>query len=164
MKNKAYFIISFILLIYINACADYKPIYGSSNLQFVIDEYLIQGNKKLGNQIYSQLYNLSKSNKNNPAAPSINISIKVLKDKNASAKDNVGKILEYKITLNTKIIATDLSTNVEIINNNFISSSSYKVQDQHYETVKLENKTLDNLINKTYQDLLVKMSENILTK
>ena len=45
-----------------------------------------------------------------------------------------------------------------------LSSSSYKVQDQHSETIKLENRTIENLINKTYQDLLIKLSENILSK
>ena len=164
MKKITYFIILFILLIYIGACAGYKPIYSSSNLQFEIATYAIEGNKKLGNQIYSKLYNLSKSNKNNPAAQSINISIKVLKDKNATAKNSAGKILEYKITLNTQIIIKDFLTNDKILNKNFTSFSSYKVQDQHYETVKLENKTIESLLNKTYQDLLIDISKNILTE
>ena len=41
-------------------------------------------------------------------------------------------------------------------------TSSYKVQDQHSETVKLENQTIENLINTTCQDLLIKLSENLL--
>ena len=164
MKKITYFIILFILLIYIGACAGYKPIYSSSNLQFEIAKYSIEGNKKLGNQIYSELYNISKSNKNNPAAQSINISIKVSKDKNATVKNSAGKILEYKITLNTQIIIKDFLTNDKILNKNFAYFSSYRVQDQHYETVKLENKTIESLLNKTYQDLLINMSENILTE
>ena len=162
MKKITYFIILLILLIYIGACAGYKPIYSSSNLQFEIAKYSIKGNKKLGNQIYSELYNISKSNKNNPAAQSINISIKVSKDKNATAKNSAGKILGYKITLNTQIIIKDFLTNDKILNKNYTSSSSYKVQEQHYETVKLENKTIESLLNKTYRDLLINMSENIL--
>jgi len=164
MKKITYFIILFILLIYIGACAGYKPIYSSSKLQFEITKYSIEGNKKLGNQIYSELYNISKSNKNNPAAQSINISIKVSKDKNATVKNSAGKILEYKITLNTQIIIKDFLTNDKILNKNFTYFSSYKVQDQHYETVKLENKTIESLLNKTYQYLLINMSENILTE
>ena len=52
----------------------------------------------------------------------------------------------------------------EIINNNFALSSSYKVQAQYSETIKLENKTTENLINQTYQELLIKLTENILSK
>ena len=63
MKKISYLVISFILLTYINACTGYKPIFSSSNVQFEITDYIIEGDKKLGNQIYSKLYNLSKSNK-----------------------------------------------------------------------------------------------------
>ena len=55
-------------------------------------------------------------------------------------------------------------TNDQILSQNFSSSSSYKVQDQYSETIKLENTVTDNLVNKTYQDLLIKMSESISTK
>ena len=164
MKKIIYPIILLIILININACVGYKPIFSSSNLQFEIADYLIKGNKKLGNQIYSKLYNLSKSNKNNPAAQSIYILIDISKSKDSTAKNSAGKILEYKVILNTIIIVKNFLTDDEILNKNFTSFSSYKVQDQHYETVKLENKTIENLLNKIYQDLLIKMSESTLSE
>ena len=74
------------------------------------------------------------------------------------------EILEYKINLNTKVIVKNYLTNDTLLDKNFITSSSYKVQDQYSETIKLENKAIENLINKTYQELLIKLSENILTK
>ena len=164
MKKISYLVISFILLTYINACTGYKPIFSSSNLQFEITDYIIEGDKKLGNQIYSKLYNLSKSHKKNTETQSIYIKIKVSKEKNTTAKDSTGKILEYQINLNTKVIVKDYLTNNELLNHNFISSSSYKVQDQYSETLKFENKSTENLINQTYQELLIKLSENILLK
>ena len=150
----------FAILICIYACADYKPIFYSPNLQFEIVDYSVEGDKKLGNKIYSKLYNLSKSNKNQKETTSVVINIKVLKEKNSTSKDATGKILEYKINLNTKVIVKNYLTNNTLINRNFISYSSYKVQDQYSETIKLENKIIENLINKTYQELLIKMSEN----
>ena len=154
----------FTILICIYACADYKPIFGSANLQFQIADYLVEGDKKLGNKIYSKLYNLSKSNKNQKETTSVVINIKVLKEKNSTSKDATGKILEYKINLNTKVIVKNYLTNNKLLDKNFISSSSYKVQDQYSETIKLENKVIENLINKTYQEILIKLSENIFTK
>ena len=71
------------------------------------------------------------------------------------------EILEYKINLNTKIVANDYLTNDELLNHNFASSLSYKVQEQFSETIKSENKSIDDLINKTYQDLLIKLTESI---
>ena len=161
MKKVIYLIIPLILLICINACSGYKPIFSSSNLQFEIVDYVIEGDKKLGNQIYSKLYNLSNSNKNNPEVQSVHILIKVLKDKTATVKDSAGKILEYRISLNSNIVVKNYLTKDEILTQNFILFSSYKVQNEYSETIKLENKTIENLVNKTYQDLLIKLSENI---
>ena len=164
MKKITYFIIAFILLVYINACAGYKPIFGSTKLQFKIADYSIKPNKKLGNQIYSQLYKLSKSNKNSAEAQSLHITIQVTKNKNATIKNSTGKIMEYRISLNTNIIVNDFLTGDEILNQNFTYNSSYKVQNQQAETLQLENKTTENLLNKTYTDFLIKMSENMLSK
>ena len=52
-------------------------------------------------------------------------------------------------------------TGNEILNENFSLSSIYKAQDQYSETIKLENQTTQNLINNTYQNLLIKLSENL---
>ena len=63
MKQIYYPIISIIILFFLNSCAGYKPIFGSSDLQFKIAEHSIEGNEKLGNLIYSKLYNISEANK-----------------------------------------------------------------------------------------------------
>ena len=160
MKKITYLIISFIFMMYINACTEYKPIF-TTNLQFKITDYSIKANKKLGNRIYSKLYYLSKSNENNPEAKSIIVIINTTKDKSPAAKNSKGNVLEYRITLNSIIIIKDLLTNDEIVNQNFSYSNIYKVQKRNYETIKLENKTVENLIDRIYQNLLVKMSENI---
>ena len=164
MKKISYIIASLIIFININSCVGYKPIFDSTNIQFKIINHSIEGNKKLGNKIYTKLYNLSKSNKNNPEAKDVHIIIKVSKDKSATAKNNAGKIIEYKVNLYTQIIIKDYATNLENLNQNFNSYASYKVQDQYSETVKLENKTIENLLDKTYQDILLKMSDNIFSK
>ena len=161
MKKITFLIISLFLLIYINACTGYKPIFSSSNLQFKIADYSISGEKKLGKKIYSKLYNVSRSNKNNPTALSIQVSINTSKDKLATVKNSTGKILEYKINLNSNIIVNNFLTNEQVLNQDFNYNSSYEVQDQHSETVKLENKTIEELISKTYQNVLIKLTETI---
>ena len=163
MKKITYLIISLIFLNFINACAGYKPIY-TTNLQFEIADYSIKTNKKLGRKIYSKLYNLSKSNKKNTKTQSITIIIDITKNKTATVKDSAGKVLEYKIILSSNITIKDYLTDDKILNQNFSYSSVYKAQDQYSETIKLENKTIEDLINKTYQNLLIKLSESILTK
>jgi len=161
MKKKTHLIYSFILLIFINGCVGYEPIFRSGNIQFKIADYSVHGNKILGNKIYSKLYSLSKSTKDDQNIRSINLVIEVSKDKQAKSKSSSGKILDYKITLNTKIKITDFVSNNEILTQNFSSSLTYKVQDQQSDTIILENKSIENLIDKIYQKLYIELSENI---
>ena len=164
MKKIAYSIFSFILLIFIGGCAGYEPIFGSTNLQFEIADYSIKGNKILGNKMYSKLYGLSKSNKDDQNLRNIDLIIKASKDKNATVKDIGGKILEYKITLNTDVKVTDSITRDKILDQIFTSSLTYKVQNKYSDTVNLENKSIENLLNTTYQELLIRLAQNIITK
>ena len=159
MKKIIFLIISIILFFYLNACAGYKPIYSSSNFNFIIEDHSIKGEERLANSIYRNLYNISLSNKNNPAAQSISLSIETNKARRATVKNSAGKILEYEINLNTNIIIKDFLTGKSILNKNFNYSISYKVQDEHSETIKLENKNIENLIDKTYQDALIKIAD-----
>ena len=161
MKKIFCLLILLILLVNIGACTGYKPIFSSSNLEFKIADYSIMGDKKLGNQIYSKLYNLSQPTKNTSVVKNIYIIINVSKNKNATVKNSAGKILAYKINLSTTVTIKDFITDNQILSESFVFSSSYKVQNQHSETIKLENRSIENLINKTYQDLLIKLSENI---
>ena len=163
MKKITYIIIAIIFLTFINACAGYKPIY-TTNLQFKIADYSIKSNKKLGREIYSKLYNLSKFSENKDGVQNVNITVNTTKNKKATAKDSAGKILEYRIILNSNIIIKDYLTNEDILNQNFSYSSTYKVQDQYSETIKLENKSIENLINKIYQNLIINMSEIMSTQ
>ena len=137
MKKILYLLISFIILINTGACAGYKPIFGSSNLEFKIADYSILGNKKLGNQIYSKLYDLSRSTKKTSETKNIYLLINVSKDKKATAKDSAGKILGYRINLSTTITIKDVMTGSKILSENFSFSSTYKTQDQYFETIKL---------------------------
>ena len=162
MKKISYLVVSLIILINMSACTGYKPIFGSSNLEFKITDYSLSGNKKLGNQIYSQLYNLSKASKKSPEVKNIYISIHTSKNINATVKDSAGKILAYRISLSTKVLVKDSITENEILNENFSFSSTYQTQDQFFDTKNLENQSMENLIQKTYQELIIKLSNNIL--
>jgi len=164
MKKITYPIFSFILLVFINGCAGYEPIFGSTNLQFEIADYSIEGDKILGNKIYSKLYSLSQSKKDDQNLRNIDLIIKASKDKNATVKDIGGKILEYKITLNTDVKVTDSITRDKILDQIFTSSLTYKVQNKYSDTVNLENKSIENLLNTTYQELLIRLAQNIITK
>ena len=157
MKKIINLILFLSLTLFVNNCAGYKPIFGSSNIEFNISNYEITGNKKLGNKIYRMLKSISGSNKEN--TKNINFFINISKDKTATSKDTSGKILEYRITLNSIIKVKDTTTDNIIMDQTFITSITYKVQDQYSETVRSENSSLETLLNNTYQELLIRLSQ-----
>ena len=164
MKKITLLIFPIILLIFLSSCSGYKPIFNSTNLQFTINDHLLEGDKILAKNIYSKLYNLSKAQNNNANVKNLNFYINVLKNTDTTSKDSAGKILEYKVTLDIEIKVTDALNDAEIINEIFISSTTYKTQTQHSETIKLENKSIENLINSTFQKLLIKLTTMLQSK
>ena len=114
----------------------------------------------IGQRIYSKLYSASASEKTDDVR-NIEITLNIIKDKNETARNSAGKIIEYKITLNAEIVVEDFMTKDEVLNQTFTSSLSYKVQDQYSDTLKLENQTIENLANNIYEKLLIQLSEKL---
>ena len=164
MKRIIYPIFAILLLILTSVCSGYKPIFQTTNLDFEIIDHTLRGEKILANKIYSKLYNHSNSKKNTQNTRNINILIDVTKDKKPTIKNSSGKILEYKITLNAKIEVYDFLTNDQILNQNFTSSFNYKIQDTYSDTLILENQSMESLLNNTYQNLLIELTQNIVAK
>ena len=51
-----------------------------------------------------------------------------------------------------------------ILNQTFNNSLTYKSQTQYSDTLKLEKKSIETLINNTYQELIVKLSQLLASK
>ena len=164
MKKIIYLAFSTFLFMCVNNCADYKPIFSSENINFEIGSYTIKGNEILGNKIYYKLENLSQSTKENTNKQSIDLTIEVKKDQEVTIKDSAGKISEYKITLNTSVQVTDFLNKKQLLDETFVTSTTYKVQSQYSETINLENKSVDSLLENTYRELLLKLTQNIIAQ
>ena len=63
--------------------------------------------------------------------------------------------------IKTEIKILDFTTEEKILDQIFSSSTSYKMQSQYSDTVTLENKSIENLIDGTYQELLIRLSQII---
>ena len=59
MKKIFHLTFLIILFIFVNDCTGYKPIFGSTSLQFEISNYDIECDKILGNKLYSKFFSLS---------------------------------------------------------------------------------------------------------
>ena len=62
MKKYNFLILSVAMLLFLNGCAGYTPIFGSNKIPFKISEHSIEGDRIIGNKIYSKLHNLSQTN------------------------------------------------------------------------------------------------------
>ena len=164
MKKILYSIFILTAFVLINQCAGYKPIFSTTDIQFKIVDNEIKGNKLLGNKLYSKLHVLSKSKDNEQNIRNIVLILNVKKTKSPTSKDSSGKVLEYKINLNTNVEAKDYETNKSILKQDFNSSLNYKIQSIYSDTLTLEGKTIDDLIDKTYQDILFNLSKNIISE
>ena len=150
-----------ILLTLTNNCSGYKPIFASKNMNFKISEHITEGDKRIGNEIYSKLYRASSSKTNNKNIQDLNIYIKSEKEKMATAKDTTGKTLEYKMSLNINIKITKNTDNDVVLDKIYNSSLRYKIQEQYSDTIKLENKSVQDIIDQIYQNILIDLSNNI---
>ena len=89
MKKIVYIAFSTFLIIWLNNCAGYKPIFSYENINFEISDYSIKGNETLGKRIYYKLDNLSKSIKDKENKRSITLTINVKKDKTGLVFNNL---------------------------------------------------------------------------
>ena len=151
-------------LISINNCSGYKPIFASGDLKFTIQDSKIDGDKALGNKIYSNLERLSTKNNENENIKMVEIYIRVSKNNTATLKESTGEIKEYKLVLTANIKINDYLENFIYVNQTFEESTSYKVQDNYSDTLSLEKKMTNNLIDSIYQNIITKFSQNIAAK
>jgi len=155
MKKIIFFITLLFLIKILNGCG-YQPIYGSKNINIKIVNQSYEGNNDLAQRIYSKINNILFFEND---AKEVTLKIFASKNKLITSKDSSGKALNYKVTLNTELTMTDIFSDEVIANENITLSESYKVQDQIYQTEKLENDIVLNLIDRASQQFLLKISQ-----
>ena len=161
MKKTFNLILLILFVIPLYNCSGYKPIFKSSNFDFIIADHNLEGEVEFGEVILARLQKASDARENSSKVKRISLSIKVNKDKIGTIKDSKGKTQEYKIFLETIIKVHDTSENELILDDNFSYSQSYKIQDSFADMTRQENKIIDDLLNKTFQELLIRLSEKL---
>ena len=161
MIKKYYLILSLILVFFLSQCSGYKPIFKTENLDFKINSYSMEGERLISKSIYSKLNLLSKSSKNKKNPRKIDLLISSSKSKTPLSKDGTGKILSYRITINIQISMNDNLTNKNLINKNFTNSLTYKIQKRYSDTIEAEKQTVNNLIEKIYENMVITLTQNI---
>ena len=160
MKKIIYFVAVLFLLKILNGCG-YQPIYRSQNINLKIVNQYYEGSADLAQRVYVKINNILFFDNN---AKEVNLKIFASKNKSTTSTDSSGNTLSYKITLNTELTMTNIFSDEVLVNENITLSESYKVQDQAYQTEKLENDVVSNLIDRVGQEFLLKISQADLDK
>ena len=155
MKKIIFFATVLFLIKLLNGCG-YQPIYVSENINIKIVNQSFEGNNDLAQRIYSRINNILFYEND---AKEVSLKVFASKNKLITSKDSSGNALNYKITINTELTMTDIFSDKVIANDNITLSENYNVQDQIYQTEKLENDIMSNLIDRASQEFLLKISQ-----
>ena len=140
-----------IILLILNNCAGYKPIFSSKDVNFYIGEIIIKEDNKLIRNIVKNLKPYTIQNDKQRITLELNLNIKeaiTLKD----AKGNTVSE-EMEIVLEVK---TSLENNNQI-NFNFSEKFTFNNQSNKFELNQYKKRIQITLVEKIHQDLIMRL-------
>ena len=140
-----------IILLILNNCAGYKPIFSSKDVNFYIGEITIKEDNKLIRNIVKNLKPYTIQNDKRRINLELNLDIKeaiTLKDsKGNTVSEEMGIALEVKTILE----------NNDQIKFNFSEKFTFNNQSNKFELNQYKKRMQINLVEKIYQDLIIRL-------
>ena len=140
-----------IVLLILNNCAGYKPIFSSKDINFYIGEIIIKEDNKLIRNIVKNLKPYTIQNDKRRINLELNLDIKeaiTLKDsKGNTVSEEMGIALEVKTILE----------NNDQIKFNFSEKFTFNNQSNKFELNQYKKRMQINLVEKIYQDLIIRL-------
>ncbi len=144
----------FLLILAINNCGGYKPIFLGDDLNFFIENIEIKENDKIARKIEKRLrpYTL---NKDKIKYNKINLEILSTLSERIISKDSKGNplIYEIKIDINIVYIKDEIKKN-----KNYMETFSINNQSNKFELGQYKKTIQDNLINKIFERIIIDLS------
>ena len=141
MKMKIFKRIFFVILVlsFLQSCG-YQPLLSSKNQKFSIVNISIYGDKKLARTLGNYFTEIKNADNN------LILEITADKKKLVSNRTSIGASSEYTVTINFNIKVISETNNKVIFIQNFTSTNSFKTSKVHLDTLRRENKIVDNSI------------------
>ncbi len=140
-----------IILLILNNCAGYKPIFSSKDVNFYIGEIIIKEDNKLIRNIVKNLKPYSIQNDKQRITLELNLNIKeaiTLKDaKGNTVSEEIEIVLEVKTSLE----------NNDQINFNFSEKFTFNNQSNKFELNQYKKRIQLTLVEKIHQDLIMRL-------
>ena len=140
-----------IILLILNNCSGYKPIFSSKDVNFYIGEIIIKEDNKLIRNIVKNLKPYTILNDKQRITLELNLNLKEA----ITLKDTKGNTVseEMEIVLEVK---TSLENNDQI-NFNFSEKFTFNNQSNKFELNQYKKRIQINLIEKIHQDLIMRL-------
>ena len=140
-----------IVLLILNNCAGYKPIFSSKDINFYIGEIIIKEDNKLIRNIVKNLKPYTVQNDKQRINLELNLNVKeaiTLKDaKGNTVSEEMEIVLEVKTSLE----------NNDQINFNFSEKFTFNNQSNKFELNQYKKKIQITLVEKIHQDLIMRL-------
>ena len=124
---------------FLESCG-YQPLLSSKNQKFSVVNINIYGDKKLARSLGNYFTEIENADNN------LFLEITADKNKLVSNKTSIGATSEYTVTINFDVKVISEIDNKLIFRQNFTSSNSFKTSKVHLDTLRRENKIVDNSI------------------
>ena len=146
----------FIIFIFFQGCG-YQPILSEKNQKFSINNFLITGDKKLGQTLANKIYRVE------GAENILEVGIFATKKREVSAKSAKGSVKEYnfprQIAFNV-IPQIDVFTeaNEKVFSKLFSQHQTLKASTLHVDTLNREKKIINDMVNEIREELLLQLN------
>ena len=135
--KKIFFVI--LVLSFLQSCG-YQPLLSSKNQKFSIVNINIYGDKKLARTLGNYFTEIENADNN------LILEITADKKKLVSNRTSIGASSEYTVTIIFNVKVTSETNNKVIFTQDFTNTNSFKTSKVHLDTLRRENKIVDNTI------------------
>ena len=141
----------FAIIILLNNCSGYNPIFSSKEINFYIEEIKISNDNKLIRNLVKNLKPYTINNNKKKIFLELNLEIK----EKVTLRDEKGDMSqeEMKIILDVKSLLPDNSTK----NFQFVETFVFNNQSNKFELNQYKKSIQATLIDKIYQDLILRL-------
>ena len=142
-------LISVVAFIFIASCG-YQPIFISKNFNFQIDKISTSGDEKINRIILKTLENLKKQNNTDKK---YSLEINTSYNRIVSSKDTKGNPKTFRIEITSKVLIN--KNNKLKLKKNFIAKANYNNTSSKFKLKKYEENLKNNLTNKIVEDIII---------
>ena len=146
-------ILFFILIVFLNNCAGYKPILYDKSINFYIDEISNLSGDSTTEKIIRKLSPYRTDNKSDNK---INLDISSIIDEKTTSKDSKGNALTFEKNIKVNIVSTK---NDEITKFTYNESFSFNNQSNKFELNQYKENIEEIMINKILEQLIIDLRQ-----